>query len=75
MTIGHRAGITTEPEQRRDDSARQYRSMRNWQEAGPFLSIESAQRWEDEQVDCEKNPRDKDPGHPFVLWFGYRFDY
>lgn len=77
MANGHKAGITTNPERRRNEWARRYPTMSNWQAEGPFFSRKDAQKWEKAQVGYERSAggRDPDPKHPFALWYGYRFDY
>ena len=71
---GQRAGITTNPERRKIEWASKYPRMSNWREAGPFLSRKDAQAWENAQEDCQKSAGGREPDHPFVLWYGYRFD-
>lgn len=72
-----RAGVTINPERRKSEWERKYPDISNWQAIGPFLSMKEAQEWTDAQVGYERGAKgdDPEPNHPFVLWYGYRFDY
>lgn len=69
-----RAGITTRPEDRKQEWKVRYPSMKNWELFGPFASRAEAQKWEDNQL-CEKSGGGSDPDSPFAKWYGYKFDF
>ena len=70
-----RAGITTQPQERKAFWQRKHPLMRNWQLTTAFLSRKEAQAWEDRQYSCEKSGGGSNPDTPAARWYGYRFDF
>ena len=70
-----RAGITTEPEERKRDWESKVIELRNWTLYGPYDSKTLAQNKEDELIQrygCEGHPGGPNVPGP---WYAYKFDY
>lgn len=70
-----RVGITTRPNERRQEWQLKYPNLRNWQTVGPFPSRQAAQGWEDSQTSCERSGGGNDPDNPSARWYGYSFNF
>ena len=71
----NRAGITTRPDERKNEWQRYYPNLRDWQMVGPFASRAEAERWESNQLYCLRSGGGAEPEVPDVQWWGYTFRY
>ncbi len=75
--MGCRIGITTNPEERRNDWNRDYPGLKNWRIiAGPFTTKYEAQIVETDmakQYGCVAAPGGRDV--PGLSWYVYMFDF
>ena len=70
-----RVGITTRPQERKEEWAAKVVGMRNWQLAGPYRTREEAQAAENflaKQYGCDASGGGREASRP---WHIYRFDY
>ena len=68
------AGITTDPERRKEEHKRNYPNLHGWEQHS-FHSRASAQEWEDRQIECQKEGGGREPNNLEVTWYGYKFFY
>ena len=68
------AGITTDPERRKEEHKINYPNLYNWEQQ-PFSSRKSAQEWEDRQTECHREGGGREPDNPNAIWYGYKFYY
>ena len=72
-----RAGITTDPERRKQYWESQVIGFKNWTLYGPYTTREAAQKEEDRLVKggCKGHPGGSNPDDKSKSWYAYRFDY
>jgi len=73
-----RVGITTRPEQRKQEWKRKVDGLRNWQILAKRQNREDAQNLENQyakQYGCKASGGGNDPDGPNETWSVYRFDY
>lgn len=67
------AGITADPERRKEEHKRDYPNMYNW-EQHLFSTREEAQAWENKQTECYHHEGGREPNSS-PTWYGYKFSY
>ena len=71
-----RVGITTRPEERKEEWRQKHPDLRNWEQYGPYSTKSEAQRIETElarKFGCEAHPGGQ--GAEYDKWFVYKFEY
>jgi hypothetical protein len=77
-----RVGITTRPDERKEEWLKRYPLMGIWRIVGPFDSRAAARAWEAEQAlagarlgtPVEKSGDSFEADSPDAKWFGYMFE-
>jgi len=72
-------GITTDLKRLKKEHEKNFKNLQKWKQiAGPFYSIEEAQKWKEEtrlKFNCEVFTQDYKYDESNALWYGYYFTH